>query len=167
MSTFAQPMVYPNVIPTHPPSNSKGSFGPVFVVLSVIAVLAIVACLISRFCSRRMSRSKLDLMDRPYDSESDIEKGGKGFGIDFSMVKPTEVSQTRKGDIEIKFPPVKSSMNKDFRGVPRPYGGNVVHPEIGVGGRRLPGGVPRPHSGNVIHPEIGVGGRRLPGKIVM
>lgn len=139
MSTFTQPMGYPNVIPAHPPSNSKGSFGPVFVVLTMIAVLAVVACLISRFCSRRISRSKLDLMDRSYDSESDLERGGKGFGIDFSMVKPTEVSQTRKGDIEIKFPTVKSSMKKEIRGVPRPYGGNTIHPELGVGGRRLPG----------------------------
>lgn len=78
-------------------------------------------------------------MDRSYDSESDLERGGKGFGIDFSMVKPTEVSQTRKGDIEIKFPTVKSSMKKEIRGVPRPYGGNTIHPELGVGGRRLPG----------------------------
>jgi hypothetical protein len=140
MSTLTQPMVYPNVIPTHPPSNSKGSFGPVFAVLSVIAVLAVVACLISRFCNRRMSQSKLDLMDRSYNSESDVEKGGKGIGIDFTMVKPTEVSQTRKGDIEIKFPTVKSSMKKEIRGVPRPYGGNnIIHPEIGFGGRRLPG----------------------------
>jgi hypothetical protein len=141
MSTLTQPMVYPIVIPTHPPpSNSRGSFGPVFAVLSIIAVLAVVACLISQFCSRRMARSKLDSMDRSYDSESDIEKGGKMIGIDFTMVKPTEVSQTRKGDIEIKFPTVKSSMKKEIRGVPRPYAGNnTIHPEIGFGGRRIPG----------------------------
>ncbi|KAF5195664.1 hypothetical protein FRX31_014754 [Thalictrum thalictroides] len=57
MSLSPPVVVYPNqVTPTS--SHSKGSFGPVFIVLAVIIVLSAFACCLSQLCARRMSHSK-------------------------------------------------------------------------------------------------------------
>ncbi|CAL9771546.1 unnamed protein product, partial [Musa acuminata subsp. burmannicoides] len=57
---FGEESKMPNVTqPISPaPSHygSKGSFGPVFVVLAAIIVLAVVAYVIGRLCNRRVSR---------------------------------------------------------------------------------------------------------------
>lgn len=83
-SSIPQPLVaYPHSISTHPPSNPKGSFGPVFIVLAIIAVLATIACIVGRLCARRLCQPKQPAeMARARDMEHGFEaaavKGKKG-----------------------------------------------------------------------------------------
>uniref|UniRef100_A0A1D1Y4C9 Putative lipoprotein MPN_097 n=1 Tax=Anthurium amnicola TaxID=1678845 RepID=A0A1D1Y4C9_9ARAE len=60
MASFPPPaVVYPRSNPTGPhPSHSRGSFGPVFIVLAVITVLAAIACFLGRACARRYSQAQ-------------------------------------------------------------------------------------------------------------
>ncbi|RWW26197.1 hypothetical protein GW17_00009440 [Ensete ventricosum] len=58
-----------------PPSHygSKGSFGPVFVVLGAIVVLAVAACVIGRLCTRRVSRGEAKQSHRSHSAKGDLE----------------------------------------------------------------------------------------------
>ncbi|WOK97806.1 hypothetical protein Cni_G06514 [Canna indica] len=61
--------------PTQICSYSKGSFGPVFIVLAVIAVLAIGACVAGRLCSLFMSEPKPQRRYHPRAVKDDMENG--------------------------------------------------------------------------------------------
>ncbi|KAL5723787.1 hypothetical protein ACHQM5_007139 [Ranunculus cassubicifolius] len=59
MSLSPPVVVYPNTMtPPQPTSHSKGSFGPVFIVLAIIIVLSAIACCLGQICARRHKRSK-------------------------------------------------------------------------------------------------------------
>ncbi|CAL9768011.1 unnamed protein product [Musa acuminata subsp. burmannicoides] len=69
-------------------SDSKGSFGPVFIVLGVIAVLAIIACVAGRLCARLMSEPKSGSRRRHHPravKDNDIEDG---LEFDIPTLKP-------------------------------------------------------------------------------
>ncbi|KAL4348358.1 hypothetical protein GQ457_17G013390 [Hibiscus cannabinus] len=75
-------VVYPNnVPPSH--SHSNGSFGPVFMVLAVIAVISAIACFIGRMCNRRrdQTRPSQKSQNQNHDfrpKERDVELGFDG-----------------------------------------------------------------------------------------
>lgn len=54
-------VVYPNPVTKQPPGSShhsNGSFGTVFIILAVIAVVSAIACLLGRLCNRRAHSQK-------------------------------------------------------------------------------------------------------------
>lgn len=59
--------------------GSKGSFGPVFVVLAAIIVLSVVACVIGRLCTRRVSRSEAKHRHRSQAARGDDTENPLGF----------------------------------------------------------------------------------------
>ncbi|RCV08004.1 hypothetical protein SEVIR_1G296100v4 [Setaria viridis] len=118
MASLPDPTVYyPTssnaILRAHPSTaaSSKGSFGPVFAVLSVISVLAVAACVVGRLCGRRLSRKKAADHDF-YGSDAvggDLEKG---FEVKYPpAMKPMASSRAMIHDIddgfEIKFAPGK------------------------------------------------------------
>ncbi|MQL83586.1 hypothetical protein Taro_016089 [Colocasia esculenta] len=57
MSSLPPPaVVYPHSTTTPSSHSSRGSFGPVFIVLAVITILAAIACFVGRVCARRHSQ---------------------------------------------------------------------------------------------------------------
>ncbi|CAO1942045.1 unnamed protein product [Urochloa humidicola] len=119
MASLPDPTVYyPTssnaILRAHPSAAtaSRGSFGPVFAVLSVISVLAVAACVVGRFCGRRLSRKKAAADHDFYGSDAvggDLEKG---FEIKYpAAMKPMASSRAMIHDIddgfEIKFAPGK------------------------------------------------------------
>jgi hypothetical protein len=119
MASLPDPTVYyPTsssnaLLRAHPSAaaSPKGSFGPVFAVLSVISVLAVAACVAGRLCGRRLSRRKAADHDF-YGSDAvggDLEKG---FEVKYpTAMKPMASSRAMIHDIddgfEIKFAPGK------------------------------------------------------------
>ncbi|EHA8591531.1 putative lipoprotein [Cocos nucifera] len=113
MSSLPQPMVaYPHSISTQPSSYSKGSFGPVFIVLAIIAVLATIACVVGRLCARRLSRPKLGHEHRSHAAKGDIEDV-------FELKIPTMKPRGEKGTKDEAKPAGKSG----------PKGSAIKHPE--------------------------------------
>ncbi|KAF6157402.1 hypothetical protein GIB67_004340 [Kingdonia uniflora] len=76
MSLSQTGQIYPNPELLRP-SHSKGSFGPVFIVLAVIVVISAIACFLGRFCARKFSHPKERGNDGLRPKESDIEFGSK------------------------------------------------------------------------------------------
>ncbi|XP_068642105.1 uncharacterized protein [Aristolochia californica] len=75
MSSIAQPVVvYPHSVSTRPSSHTKGSFGPVFIVLAIITVLSMIACIIGRIFGDRFCRSKPQ-DSHPFQRKGDPENG--------------------------------------------------------------------------------------------
>ncbi|PAN07827.1 hypothetical protein GQ55_1G358400 [Panicum hallii var. hallii] len=119
MASLPDPTVYyPTsssnaILRAHPSTAaaSRGSFGPVFAVLAVIAFLAVAACVVGRLCGRRLSRRKAADHD-PYGCDAvggDLEKG---FEVRYpAAMKPMASSRAMIHDIddgfEIKFAPGK------------------------------------------------------------
>ncbi|KAL6007000.1 hypothetical protein ACLOJK_032496 [Asimina triloba] len=76
MSSIPKPVVvYPNSMTAEPSSHSKGYFGPVFIVLSVIIVLAMIACCLGKLCSRRVAHHKTQRDGARHVGRGDIEDG--------------------------------------------------------------------------------------------
>ncbi|KAJ0989079.1 hypothetical protein J5N97_007435 [Dioscorea zingiberensis] len=92
MASLPQPqplVVYPHSISSQANApDSNGSFGPVFIVLSVIAVVATLACIIGRLCARRFCKPK------PTHVEDDLEYA---FEINFPARKPAVVAAGHGG----------------------------------------------------------------------
>ncbi|CAA6665558.1 unnamed protein product [Spirodela intermedia] len=81
---------YPGLLPGHPP-HARGSFGPVFIVLAVITLLALVACFLSRACARRYSQRQSNAATVSGDLE------GGAFEMSFpSPAKPVMTGATRE-----------------------------------------------------------------------
>lgn len=143
MSSIAEPTIYPQSVPAAAASPSpRESFGPVFVVLAVIAVLATVACVVGRLCARRMCKrqAKRDLPPRgSYD-------GRREEAMESPRPRPLPPLPrgflAAKGDIEdgcyeIVFPAAKPVREKQAK-EDKKYGGGgggknytMNYPEIG------------------------------------
>ncbi|CAL9101629.1 unnamed protein product [Musa textilis] len=67
------------ISPTPSHYGSKGSFGPVFVVLGAIVVLAVVAYVIGRLCTRRVSRSEAKHRHRSHSAKGGDIENPHGF----------------------------------------------------------------------------------------
>ncbi|ERN06680.1 hypothetical protein AMTRI_Chr01g134980 [Amborella trichopoda] len=88
-----QPVVtYPQAAIAAKASHSKGSFGPVFAVLSVITVLGALACILGRFCARRHSKHKHN-RDHTYHVNKDPEAGVKESEPPVKVVEKKEAQQ--------------------------------------------------------------------------
>lgn len=94
MTSLAQPrVVYPQAITTQNARNPKGSFVPVIVVLTVIAVLSAIACVIGQICARRYLRPK-PRRDHAFPYEGDAESQ---FATSLPTAKPaTDVGDRRE-----------------------------------------------------------------------
>ncbi|KAF9626704.1 hypothetical protein IFM89_038878 [Coptis chinensis] len=88
------PVIYPNTVTTQPSSHSKGSFGPVFIILAVIIVLSAFACCLGQLCARRLSHSKPKRdhqNSRPKDGDLEF-----GFKQGIPMAKPIGHGEIRE-----------------------------------------------------------------------
>lgn len=96
-------VVYPHSIKTGMSSQSRGSFGPVFVALAVVTILAAIACFFGRIISRRYFSPKFR---REHAGVTAMFKGGRdlegaaGFDMDISPPKKPQVMDASKREPE-------------------------------------------------------------------
>ncbi|XP_058087606.1 uncharacterized protein LOC131234692 [Magnolia sinica] len=128
MSTAQPVVVYPNSMLAEPSSHSKGSFGPVFIALSVIIVLAMLACCLGRLCSRRFSHPKAkhgraahgkgDLEDGFEISMPTARRGGNGEIRDAKPAENGGIKEVRGGNGHIR--EAKIAENGGMKGEVKP-----------------------------------------------
>lgn len=100
-------VVYPHSISQHlPSSGSRGSFGPLFVVLAVVAVLTGIACLVGQICARRYLRPRHRRDHAPYQSDGDLETTG-GIQMGASSASAAAAAAAHPGNTKGKMRPAE------------------------------------------------------------
>lgn len=83
-SLLSQPLAVAN---QQTNSKSKGSYGPVFAVLSVIIVVAVISCAISRLCARKLGKEKATTSTRAH-AVHDVESPEVNHAVEPKPDKP-------------------------------------------------------------------------------
>ncbi|MCL7044340.1 hypothetical protein MKW94_030122 [Papaver nudicaule] len=106
MSSFSPPIIYPNTVTGQPASHhSRGSFGPVFVVLAVVVVLSAVACIIGQICARRFSHSKHQQNKNSHNHPKYKQNKDSHRHPKHPMMEPAGLHDAEESDIEFGFKP--------------------------------------------------------------